>query len=276
MNNDLTLLIIGYDGYSDLWNDCISLLKRFWKDCPYKIVFVNNELDIKWDGVVTINAGKDAEWSMKVQKGLDYCESEYVCLLLEDFLVGKTVKTSDVSILISLMKQNDIHYLKLVDMNSVLKPRNKKVKNNRYIRHVRYCDDYGISLQPSIWKKSFLIKKLGNDNYNAWIFEFNRVSESQPKNKKYMPNVWFDTRNIIHFKHGVIQGQYLPKTISYFKKQGIDLNIQRDVMSVSKYRKIRAISFLKAVTPINLRPSIKRFLEKKGMKFVSTTRNNNV
>lgn len=268
----MSLLIIGYDGYSDLWNDCVGLLNKFWPDCPYQIFFVNNSLDVIFDNVKVYHAGENAEWSQKVQLGLSVCKTEYVCLLLEDFLCGDYVKNESVENLLSLMKKKEIDYVKLVDMNSVLKPHNKHINENRKIQYIRYCDDYGISLQPSIWKRSFLEQKVGLENYNAWQFEFNRVKETDPKNRGYLSNALFDTRNILNIKHGVIQGQYLPDTIKFFRSKGIELNVNRDVMSKKDYRKIRTISLFKSLIPIGLRPFVKNRLEKRGMKFVSTTR----
>ena len=268
----MSLLIIAYDGYSDLWNDCIRLLHNYWPDCPFDIMLVNNTLPVELENVAVYHAGHDAEWSKKVQIGLENCKTDYVCLLLEDFLFGDYVKNELVFNLLDLIEENNIDYVKLVDMNSVLKPHNKHLKANKKIQFIRYCDDYGISLQPSIWKKSFLSDKVGCNNYNAWIFEFDRNKETQPKNHSYLSNAWFDTRNILNIQHGVIQGQYLPNTIQYFRRKGIWLNVQRKVMSKREYRKIRAISFFKALTPIFIRPFIKRMMEKKGVKFVSTTK----
>lgn len=272
MDTRLSIVVIGFDGYSDLWDDCIGLIKKFWIDCPYEIVFVNNELEKKWENVTVLHAGVEAEWSKKVQVALNYCNSRFICLLLEDFLIGDLVDAKKISNLIELMIAKNIDYIKLADMNNAAKDRCKAVPENKHIHKVRYCDDYGISLQPSIWKKEFLIEKLGQENYNAWVFEFDRVKESRPNDKGYRENVLFDTRNILNIQHGVIQGKYLPLTIKYFKKRGVNLNIKREVMKLSQYRKIRFISFCKSLIPLWLRPFVKKSLEKTGMKFVSTTR----
>lgn len=272
MNKNLSIIIVGFDGYSDLWNDCFFLLDKYWNDCPFKIIFVNNSCDYKWKNIEVIHAGQNAEWSSKVRAALRYCNTQYICLLLEDFFVGKEVKTNKITDLLNLMSLNNVKYVKLVDLNGFFSPFRKRVKENHSIRYVRKCDEYGISLQPAIWRVDFLLEKLGVGNYNAWKFEFDRVHESQEKGHKYFNDILFDSRNILNIKHAVIQSYFIPSTISYFEKRGIHLHVERNVMPKGKFVRLRAISFLKLFVPRFLRPKVKKTFEKVGVKFVSTKR----
>ena len=112
MDDRMSIVFIGFDGYSDMWNDCISLIKRFWKDCPYKIMFVDNEKKVNWERVEVINAGKEAEWSKKVQIAIEKCNTPYIFLLLEDFLVGSKIDTNEIKNTIDFIKKENIQYYK--------------------------------------------------------------------------------------------------------------------------------------------------------------------
>lgn len=274
-NEDMTIVFIGFDGYADLWNDCVGLFKHFWPDCPYPIVWVNNSKNIHWDGVKVLHAGDDAEWSRKAQLACENITTPYVCLLLEDFLVGSKVDSSTVASTIDMIKKNDINYFKLTNMNRAVKNHDPIYHGISYLHVIPEDDEYGVSLQPAIWKKQFLEDLLGTENYNAWVFEFNRVKEAKGKSNKPRQGCLFDDRNILNLKHGVIQSKYLPGTIRYFQKKGIRLNVQREVMSYPQYYKIRMISKAKYSLPKSLREPVKHILEKMGMKFVSTVRDNN-
>jgi len=107
-NKDMTMVFIGFDGYSDMWDDCINLFKKFWPDCPYKTIFVNNEKDVFWDKIEVLHAGKNAEWSKKVQLAISKIETPYVCLLLEDFLVGKTIETDTIRKTLNFIKKENL------------------------------------------------------------------------------------------------------------------------------------------------------------------------
>ena len=268
----LSILFVGYDGYSDLWDDCVGLFRRFWPNCPYDVFFVNNFKDATWDKVSVIHAGEDAEWSKKVLVGLRSIKTKYVCLLLEDFFVSDYVDSQTIANLISIMERDKIDYLKLVDLNNACKDFGRPIADDRKIHRIKFSDDYGISLQASIWDCDYLKSLLGEGNYNAWTFEFNRVKDNDHKLKGYRENALFDTRNVLNLKHGVMQSEYIPSTIEFFKKKGINLRVERTVMSRSKYRRIRFTSLCKGLLPLPLRRPIKSIAEKLGIKFVSTVR----
>lgn len=269
---EMSIVFIGFDGYYDLWDDCFSLFNAFWSDCPYEVLFVNNELDKTYSNVKTLHAGKDAEWSKKVQLALQSSSSEYICLLLEDFFVGKQINTSEVVEALCLIKNDNILYYKLANMSRAVKNHDPIYKNIKYLHIIPESDEYGISLQPAIWKRDFLEKKLGTENYNAWKFEFDRVEESDQDNDQAKKGCIFDERNILKLKHGVVQSKYIPVTVRYFKKINIDLTINREILTYRQYFSIQAQSFFKYMLPKRIRNPIKKVLEKMGMKFVSTVR----
>lgn len=272
IDENMTVIFIGFDGYSDMWDDCISLYKRFWPDCPYRTLFVNNEKEVAWEGVEVLHAGSDAEWSRKVQIALREAKTPYVCLLLEDFLVGETIDTETIKKTVDFIKQEDIRYFKLTNMSRAVKNHDPNYKGQKFLHVIPQSDEYGVSLQAAIWKKEYLSELLGDENYNAWIFEFNQVKHADGKDNTPNPGCIFDERNILNLQHGVIQSKYLPGTIKYFRRIGIDLNIQRPVMSYTHYYKLRLISVGKYIVPKSMRSGVKRILEKTGMKFVSTVR----
>ena len=271
-NTELTVIFVAFDGYSDIWDDCIRLYKMFWPDREYKTFFINNTKEVAYDGIEVIHAGPDAEWSKKVQIGLNVAESDYVCILLEDFLVGSTINNALIEETIEYIEKKGIRYYKTVNMSRAGKNRNSKYDNKEYLHVIPESDEYGVSMQAAIWDKVFLRSLIGQGNYNAWKFEFDRVKEAQGKANTPHKGCVFDDRNIFNLQHGIIQGKYLPCTIKYFKNKGIELNVEREIMPYSAYYKYKAISVLKAVLPQKMRGPIKRIMEKMGMKFVSTTR----
>ena len=269
---NMTIVFIGYDGYSDLWYDCVRLYKKNWPDCPFRTIFVNNSKNFKDAGIEVLHAGDDAEWSNKVKVAIEEVDTPYICLLLEDFYLGDIVDTEKVMRTLQFINKENLRYYKLVNMNRAVRNHDKSYKGYRFLPVIPKSDEYGVSLQAAIWEKQYLIELLGEGNYNAWKFEFDRVKESQGKSDEPQDGCVFDDRNILHLQHGVIQGEFLPLTIRYFRKKGIHLNIKRNVMSLRKYCKLRMISKAKYTIPKQYRNAVKRIMEKLGMKFVSTVR----
>lgn len=272
MDNKMTIAFIGFDGYSDMWDDCMGLFHRFWKDCPYRVIFVNNEKNVSFEGVEVLHAGKDAEWSRKVQTAISATNTPYICLLLEDFLVGKEINTETVKEVVNLIEENNIRYYKLVNMNRAVRNRDQLYKNIRGLHVIPESDEYGVSLQAAIWDKKYLLELVGTENYNAWTFEFDRVHEAKGLSDEPKIGCVFDDRNILELKHGVMQSKYLPGTIKYFDSIGIKLNVNRPVMTYMKYYRIRLQSKIKYSLPRGTRESVKKIMEHLGYKFVSTIR----
>ena len=266
-HENVALVIIGYDGYCDLWDHYFELMNKFWGNRPYKTYLFNNELDKKYENVITVNCGKEAEWSKKVQKALEVIEEEYICLLLEDFFVYKEVNNNHLDLAINLMRDNDINYYKL---NTFSKIKGNKAFNKDYLIYLNSKNDYAISLQPAIWEKEFLKELVGQENYNAWIFEFKCI-EFQNKNPQIVNNCVYDSRNFLNIEHGVVQGDYLPKLIRKFNEINYKFDIEkRPIMSGKKLYLYYAKRNLKFLIPKKFRKSMKRLLEKLGFEFIST------
>lgn len=238
----LAILIIGYDPYIDVWNTFFECINDNWKDRP-KTYLITNEVTPSYDNVIVKTAGINAEWSQKVQIGIKEIKEDYICLLLEDFFISKPVKRRNIEDLINIIKINNAQYYKLLDQ--------KKIKGNRITNDTYIIDKnekYGVSLQPAIWEKSFLAELVGEENYNAWIFELNQV-----KNKTHIKENALclgDNMNRLNIVHGVVQQEYLRNAVSVMRRRGYNINFEnRKIMSIKKYTLYRMKQFFSWHTP---------------------------
>lgn len=261
---DMAILVIGFDGYDDLWDDFFTLFAKYWSDCPYPVYLANNSKKCNYEGVTVINAGDDAEWSRKAQMALQVIEEKYVSLMLEDFYLGEKVDNSVIKSAIRLMKKDGLVYYKLKTFSKI---KTAKYKNYSYLRTIPGNLEYGISLQPGIWDKNFLAEKLGKENYNAWKFECDRLAEEKNMGAQPLKGCVYDERNIFKIQHGVVQGKYLPKTVKYFDKQGYHLNMERrQAMRGKQYFVYRLKAF---GWPRFMRTILKRIMHFFGAEFVT-------
>ena len=238
--NDVSLLIIGYDPYKDVWDHYFELLEKYWPERP-KTYLATNELVPEYKNVTVIPAGKDAEWSKKVIVALEKIETPFVVLLLEDFFTTRPVDSSKLAELLNCMKEGNLNYCKLLNQSKI---KGKIYDDKKYLRITNSDDEYGISLQPSIWRKEFLSETVGTENYNAWIFEFNQV-KNKIQNRNGIDCIG-DRRNVLEITHTVVQSKYLRKAVRVFKKQDYEINLSaRPMLSKKdnfKYRLKRAVA----------------------------------
>lgn len=256
-----------YDGYEDLWDDAIRLIKKYWINHPQIYVFTN-VITKNWDNVICVPVGADAEWSKKVQKAIEVVKEEYIILLLEDFYVGSSINDMAIGGLINYMYENQVLYCKLCDNNTIIHKPKRKYMSSKY--EVIYADEeYGISLQPSVWNKRFLEKMVGSENYNAWVFEFNQVKNEKNANHTVLKYAIEDTSNMLNIKHGALQGKMIPSTVRYFKKIGDHpLNTDRLVMSNKEYLKIYAKLLGRNIVPKFAQNGVKSIAKKIGYSFL--------
>lgn len=264
MNNNVSLLIIGYDPYKDVWDHYFELLEKYWQDRPLTYL-ASNELNPQYSRVQVIPAGIDAEWSMKVITSLPHIKTEYVILLLEDFFTTSHVDNEQIDELISYMDTYKLNYCKLLNQSKI---RGKKFIKKNYLRVIDSNDEYGISLQPAIWRKSFLSEVVGRENYNAWIFEFSQVRDRR-QNRNGIDCIG-DRRNVLKITHAVVQSKYLRKAVRVFKRQKYKINLEkRPMFSITENFKYRAKCFFSEHSPKILKPFLKKIGKKIGVDFVS-------
>lgn len=263
-DNRMAIVMVGFDGYDDVWIDFFNLYKKNWADCPYKIYLADGEKGYDLPELTTVHAGKDAEWSRKVQKALEVVEEKYICLLLEDFYFGSPVDNAVVSEALDLMEKDELKYYKLNTFSPI---KTAKYKNFDYLRVLPGNLEYAISLQPGIWEKDFLKEKVGTENYNAWKFEVDRINEEKNASSEPMKGCVYDERNILQIQHGIVQGKYLPECVKYFRKKGYELNQSR--RSVMSFKENFIYKSKRLNWPKPIKKVLKAVLRLFGMKFVT-------
>lgn len=235
--DNLSILIIGYDGYKDIWDHDIYLLNKYWNDRP-QTYLADSVLTPKYKGVKIINAGEGSEWSKKVQVALDTIETKYVLLLLEDFFITDYVKNRDLVKILNLMERDGIlFYQLLVQLINPKWEKGKSYKGNKSIKIIPAQKKYGINLQAAIWNKDYLKETVGKGNYNAWEFEVNQLKRTNYNDERI--EYLIDVRNILNITHAIVQSKYLRSAKRKLKKLGIFVSeeerIQMSVMDDFKY-----------------------------------------
>lgn len=230
-SNDLTILIVSYDGYQDLWPDFFKCKQENWPDCPYETILSNNTAQFSFEKLKIINCGDDALWSIRTLKALDQVKTKYVLFMLEDFYISKPIKTEQIEDILQLMKRDNILYYKLL---TILPFKTPHYNHSDFLHIIPANYRYGISLMAAIWETNFLRNKIGKKNYNPWKFEADRNEEALTANNG-MVGV-YDNRNVLNICHMVVQGKYLPRAIRQMNRNGYDfINLSRPIMHGKEY-----------------------------------------
>ena len=235
------LAIVGvfYDGYEDLWYDFVNLFRKNWPDCPYPLYIVDNEAEldsgkIDTSGITVLHAGKDAEYSRKVQMAVDQIEAEYYLLLLEDFFIVKPASNSIFFDMLEWAEKEKIEYYTMPMPEFVLKREKMAYEGQKNIFCITEQKEYLMSCQPSVWKRDFLRLCIGRENYNAWVFEGIYAKTPCVRNNRFLEKSVIDYSNPLKLRHGALQGKMLPATIHVIRKSGYTMISTRPTLSIKQ------------------------------------------
>ena len=102
--NQMTILIMSCDKFSDLWDGHVQLLEQNWGDRGMKTYLVTDkESDKTFEHVTILSTGEDKEWSERLKCALEQVTTEYVFITLDDYFIIKPVSNEKISNILSIM-----------------------------------------------------------------------------------------------------------------------------------------------------------------------------
>lgn len=261
--NELAIVGIFWDGYYDIWEDFLELKEKFWNNCPYPLYIVNQTKQLcynkKYD-VTVINAGEDAEYSRKVQVALEYIDAEYLLLVLEDFFFTCSLDGAVLDKYLEIMKNEDLYYLRMPLTEFRGSFRGSRFKDYESIINIGSSKEYTLSCQPSLWRKDFLKKCIGEGNYNAWVFEGIYAKSRMAHTSEFLSHCKIETSNALGLVHGALQGKMIPQTIDVIRNAGYEMKNKRPTLSVKYYESYEKKERLKAIIPYPMQKILKKYI----------------
>ena len=163
-NTDCTVLVCSCDKYHDVERPFISLLHRFWPDCPLETVLLSETLSTEgFDRVVLTGPGKT--WCEMLVEALAQIDTPYVLLLMNDYFLNAQVDTKAFLKRLDEAKRFNAASLRLNPLPKGRKPW-RGADLMEMPKNVAYC----VTCQTSIWNREFLLD-LARRNKSAWEFE---------------------------------------------------------------------------------------------------------
>lgn len=251
MNNiqfdDVSILVVGYDGYIDVWNHFFELMNKNWPNRP-KTFLASSEITPHYENIEVIPAGPNSEWSLRAQTALKKIDTPYVILMLEDFFISKPVDNGRVRKAIDLIKQDNIKFYQiLVQLIKQTWEKGKPYKDNKNIKIIPKDKKYPLNLQAAIWETDYLREVIGDGNYNAWLFEISQIDNYC--NVDHI-DCLIDVTNMLNIVHTVVQSKYLRGAVKEMERLGYSIDLsERPLLSKSEDFKYMIKLFMYSATP---------------------------
>ena len=254
-----SLLIASCDAFSDIWEANNVLLNKNWADRDMQTILVT-ETDQKQtlQGVSFVYSGV-CGYADKLQKAALACNSKYIILLLDDYLLTTKISQKQILHLVETMESEGADYLRFRKARS-----DKKFKDYSDVYKIDLSyHRYKVNMEPSIWKRESLLKVLQGQK-TAWELEASMTGSADrygflalSTKKKYLP--YMDT---------IRKGNILRKAWKYLKKNDL-YHGQRKKTPLKQEARLNFINFVIFVTPKRLLKKIKKRLVKHGHKYYS-------
>ena len=265
MEKSISIFVISFDGYSDVWPVFFECKERFWNDCPYITYLVTNNKDCN-EKCFVIKTGEETNWCDRVLKALDSVKEDAIIVLLEDYLIGSKINNEHFNNYVDFFQNGNANYLRLINI-----PRKHKSSEYDEIYPILKNEEYGISLQPAIWDKQYFKDVLLNveGNRSAWEFEIYLLKKCTDECIP-ISGCYGTKTNVLDIHNGVLKGKWFKNEVSYFRQKGILINTyDRGILKDKEYRSHLIRRTIRETLPPSIRKKIKRVLMKMNFKFVS-------
>ncbi len=171
---DNIIVVNTCDAYEDVWELFFCAFQEYWPECKYKVVLnterkqkVLNNIGVQVHNFISKN-GKDI-WGLRLKQTLSACESKFVLMLYDDFILEGRVDQEKISNCIKWLNDSpDVAVFYFCNI-----PVNENFDDNRFegFELIPRRGDYKLNSAPAIWRREKLLEFI-EDNDNPWAWEF--------------------------------------------------------------------------------------------------------
>lgn len=217
----VAILVSSCDEFSDAWHPFFELFFRNWHDCPYTIYLNTVSIPFHYPGVNQILVGSRQGWGDGLLKGLEQLQrvypSEYILLLLDDYLLNGEVDNGTISQCIEALDALNGNYLRLVPKPPPARP----VEGYGFLGEIDRGAAYRLSLQASIWKTETIISLLRPTD-TPWDMELIGSDRAN-----IYPGFYCTYQPVIRYLNGIERGKWDYKAANFLIQEGISIDLSR-------------------------------------------------
>ena len=213
--DDIVMIIMSCDAFSDLWDGYVRLLEQNWPNRHIKAVIVTDKETVKkYERVDVFCPPYGANWSERLHSAVLAYKSEHYLRTLDDYYLVEPVDNTRISELINLVDAASIDYLRLFK-HPVLATK-ESLAHSKEFRVIDLGEVYSVNLYPAIWRKEFLLSCF-RDAMNIWQFEVSLTDCA----RNYDAKCVVDLTNDFKILDVVRKGKLIRKAGKYIKKRGL-------------------------------------------------------
>lgn len=222
-SNKLTIIIPSVDTYSELWPVFFNAFFKFWPsvDTTNSIVLISNYKGYSDPRIHNVMVGQDKSWSDSLITALQEVNTQYVLILLEDYILTKEVNVQRLNDVINYMSNSNAAYAEVVVDDGLFKygyEKNKNLASGIDGVIIRSIDgEYRNSLQACVWNKEDLMQVL-EEGWSAWDFEIKGNAKTRDIKKDFLALI---TEGVFGYINAVDKRSYTIDFLKYIQDNNI-------------------------------------------------------
>ena len=218
-SDNLAVIVVSCDLYSDVWKPFFTLFFKYWNDCPFPVYLTSNFLQYPDLRVKTINLENDENWSSSLKKALKKINENYVIIILEDFLITHYVDSIQIKELWQYMMEKNAACLRIFPCPGP----DKICKDNANVGVIVKGAPYRSSTMVAIWDKEILLTLLQNGE-TAWEFELKGTKRTNNLDRLFLSVINSNNPPIQYICTAITRGKWMPEVPDFLKKEGIHID----------------------------------------------------
>lgn len=228
-NERCTVFVASCDAYTDVWDLFFEALRVQWPDREYPVMLCTESLkyDYKDMGIQTLSLYKGKRtpaWGARLKDHLKCLSTEYVLLLLDDFIMTDKVDTRALSQCIAWMDKNtDIACFYFCPINNG----NFYIRDGLYPGFARLAKEsaYRFSCHAGLWRRIDLIKSL-RDFETPWQWELNGTVRSR-RMRKHFYALDIDAPKVFSYSEIIRRGLFKDEAGLMYEKYNLPMPVTR-------------------------------------------------
>ena len=260
--NQLAVLVLSCDKYSDIWDPFFNMFFKYWSDCKYPIYLCSDTLEYAHPQVKSITPGKSLDWSSQLKWALEQIPEASILLLLEDYILLKPVRNERIEYYFNIFKKTNAGYLRLIPYPLP----NAPLPDYPGIGVLNPGTPYRNNTQAAIWKKETLSSLL-IPTESAWDFELKGTHRSDKLSEPFLSveKDGFPPQNgnypYSYFCTAVVRGQWVRKAVKLIRKNGFDVDLTARPQEPLKrgwkrYVMYKYNTYIKGISPYSGAPNM--------------------
>lgn len=213
------ILVVSCKRFEQVWGPFFTLFRKFWPDCPYEVYFAIDSGDHPGTKVLATGV-PDPGWGSICLNALERIGADRIIMFQEDFLIRNRVDNSKVRKLVRHAFDHDIGCLRLGPCPGPTAP----WPATESLGLIGKTDEYRVSLQLAIWKKSVL-RALVNHGDSPWHVEVRGPQRVQGITEPFV-SVWRESKTvpggpIPYIITAVVKGLWQDDALELLRREGI-------------------------------------------------------